>query len=93
MRKKGENNIKPPQGKSCDPLDEIMMSPLGLEVNTPAHAPLPRTSALAQASLRAATRGRAGGRRPKSKPADCGVGVAEFFPKGTTPSNPAWDTK
>jgi hypothetical protein len=38
MRKKGENNIKPPPGKSCDPLDDIMMSPLGLEVNTPAHA-------------------------------------------------------
>lgn len=32
MRKKGENNIKPPAGYSRDPLDEIMISPLVLKV-------------------------------------------------------------
>jgi hypothetical protein len=32
VRKKGENNIKPPAGYSCDPLDETMISPLVLKV-------------------------------------------------------------
>jgi hypothetical protein len=82
MRKKGENNIKPPRGKRCDPLDEIMMSPLGLEVNTPAHAlaTVHERDCVARLSLAE----RAGG-RAKVKTGSCWGGGAEFFPKGATP--------
>jgi hypothetical protein len=82
MRKKGENDIKPPRGKRCDPLDEIMMSPLGVEVNTPAHAlaTAHERACVARLSLAARAVG-----RPKSKPAGCWGGGAEFFPEGATP--------
>jgi len=33
---RGENNVKPPRGQSCDPLDQTMFSPLVQKVN-PSH--------------------------------------------------------
>src|ERR1700693_1622792 len=85
MRKKGENNIKPPPGKSCDPLDDIMMSPLGLEVNTPAHA-LATAHGRVCARLGFAQR-RAGGRGPKSKAGTVGWG-SRIFPERYYPVKP-----
>ena len=88
MRKKGENNIKPPQGKSCDPLDEIMMSPLGLEVNTPAHA-LATAHECACASLASRSDARARGRaQAKVKTGRLWGGGSRIFPEGYYPVKP-----